>query len=83
MNKERYFYRLIKGKEKSFGGTMNFKNLIAAMQTCYDVKECSGRYYAGDGENKCIEVVKLKNGIELRKNDWKDVIIKGSSDGQL
>ena len=75
------FYRQIEGEEKLFEDD-EFKNLIAAMQTCYDVKECSGRYYAGDGENKCIEVVKLKNGIELRKNDWKDVIIKGSSDGQ-
>lgn len=73
------FYRLIKGEEKSLEDD-EFKELIAAMQVCYGVERKSdGRYYAG--ENGCIEVRKLKNEIKLRNDDWKDVIIKGSSDG--
>lgn len=71
------FYRLIKGEEKSLGDD-EFKELIAAMRVCYDVERKDGRYYAG--ENGCIEVLKLKNEIKLKNDDWKDVIIKGSSD---
>lgn len=71
------FYRLIKGEEKSLGDD-EFKELIAAMRVCYDVEWKDGRYYAG--ENGCIEVLKLKNEIKLKNDDWKDVIIKGSSD---
>jgi hypothetical protein psyrpo1_36959 len=73
------FYRRIKGEEKSLEDD-EFKELIAAMQVCYGVeRESDGRYYAR--ENRCIEVRKLKNEIKLRNDDWKNVIIKGSSDG--